>query len=399
MQRPREIEMSAFNNSTVAANDTADAVGETRIILSSIFLSVVMLATIFGNSLVIFCVCYYPKLRSRTNYLIVSLAVADWLVGTISLPLRLAQTVNGERWPFSFVSCEFWIWIDMLCSAASILSLTAISFDRLIAVVDPLKYEKRMRQRHVFLMISVIWLFAIVCSSLIFAKWTKYSTILVNPKHPQCSIRSKEYITFVSIAAFFVPLAVVIVNYGVIFRIAIRQAHRLDKETRSLATNYCADSSSTDTNHNSDNGVLKRPIFSFRKDVRKSAKRSATFSLVKQLKATKTLAVVIGVFFVCWFPFFVIFITFQYCTNVCFGPPRMNKKAATVIVIVFVNILPIVNSAANPIIYTCFNADFRKAFARILAKVLYVKRSSDDSNTSFTAVPSAFQKEFEHSSM
>ncbi len=390
------------SNSTAVNNtNTIQVYSETKLILTAIFISIVMLATIIGNSLVIFCVCYYPRLRGRTNYLIVSLAVADWLVGTFSLPLRLAQTVKAGQWPFGHHGCQFWIWVDMLCSAASILSLTGISFDRLIAVIDPLKYEERMRPRRVCQIIGIIWFFALICASLSLVQWTGRSVIIVRL---ECSIQSKEYITFVSVAAFFVPLAVVLVNYSVIFKIAIGHARRLEKESRSLATNYCAELSptTTDANHNPDvvadesrKSFLRRSIFSFKKDSRKSGHRSATFSRVKQLKATKTLAVVIGVFCVCWFPFFVIFLTYQYCGDDCFIPPRMSKATLTAITTVFMNVLPVVNSAANPIIYSCFNAEFRKAFKRILAKVLNRKESLDNVHTSFSAVPSTFQKDFE----
>jgi hypothetical protein len=391
------------NNSS---NGTAFTMSETELVLTSIFICIVMLATIIGNSLVIFCVCYYPRLRGRTNYLIVSLAVADWLIGAFSLPFRLAQTVNGA-WPFGLDQCKFWIWIDMLCSAASILSLTGISFDRLIAVVDPLKYEERMRPRYVYTMIIVTWLFALVCASLALVPWnTRDSGIIVEI---QCALISKEYITFLSIAAFFLPLTVVLVNYGIIFRIAIGHARRLDRESRSLAANYCTESP-TDANHNPNDpdarandesgrgSIFKRSIFSFRRDHRKSSQRSATFSRVKQLKATKTLAVVIGVFCVCWLPFFVIYLTFQYCQDECFKPPRLSSTANRFIQTIFVNILPVVNSAANPIIYSCFNAEFRKAFKRILEKVMSRKDSFETMNTSFTAVPTTLHKEYETSS-
>ena len=397
--------MLSMNNSTTANNATSEAPhvsSEVAVILTSVFICIVMLATIVGNSLVIFCVCYYPRLRGRTNYLIVSLAVADWLVGTISLPLRLAQTVNQDSWPFSHTACQFWIWVDMLCSAASILSLTVISFDRLIAVVDPLKYENRMRPSRVYAMIGITWTFALICACLSLHKW-EGSVIL---HRPQCAIISKEYVTFVSTAAFFVPLTVVFVNYSVIFKIAVGHAYRLQKESRSLATNYCADVTTdptTDANHNADLQVdqsrksfLKRSIFSLRKDPRQSGQRSATFALVKQLKATKTLAVVLGIFCLCWFPFFVIFLMFQHCGNPCFVPPRMSKTTLHAIKTVFINILPVANSAANPIIYSCFNVEFRKAFKRILAKVLKRKESFDNLNTSFSVVPSSnCQKEVE----
>ena len=150
------------NNTTL---DDPKRLSHTRLVLSSIFISVVMLVTIIGNSLVIFCVCYYPRLRGRTNFLIVSLAVADWLIGVISDPFKLVPNLNHNHWPESLNTsgCHIWIATDMLCSAVSILSLMAISIDRLIAITDPLKYEERMRPRHVYMMISITWVFALIC--------------------------------------------------------------------------------------------------------------------------------------------------------------------------------------------------------------------------------------------
>lgn len=386
----------------VSANNTANTtdLSTSKAVLISIFVAIVMLTTVIGNSLVIFCVCYYRRLRGRTNYLIVSLAVADWLIGTLSLPFRLIQTMNYGRWPedLNKTGCQFWIWIDMLCSAASILSLMMISIDRLIAIVDPLKYESRMRQFHVGFMIGITWLFAVICASLSFVKWKGAKVIVTKP---ECSIKSKEYITFVSTAAFFVPLVVVLVNYGLIFKVAIRHAKRLNKEHRSLAVNYQTEDT-TDANHNDDNadsmpsspsiegrrGFLKR----FARSQPKKPVGTAKLSLVKQLKATKTLAVVVGVFTVCWLPFFIIFVTFQYCRE-CFRPPYLNKKDVNVLTMIFVKILPVVNSAANPIIYTCFNTEFRRAFKKILSKVMNIKTPLHNTTTSFTAVATTFHKE------
>ncbi|XP_046843720.1 tyramine receptor 1-like [Xenia sp. Carnegie-2017] len=363
-----------------------------EVILKSVFISIVMGMTILGNTLVIACVCYFPRLHGRTNYLIVSLAVADWLVGTTSLPMRLAQTANNDTWPFAHGVCRFWIWMDMLCSAASIFNLTAISVDRLVAVVDPLKYEERMRQRHVKVMIAGTWLFALICASLSLADWS-----VIDSKRRVRNFRKGVY-NICECCVFFLPLLIVLVNYGVIFRIAMKHAHKLDLEIRSLATNYNAESR-LDGNHNADDlaskppkSILHRCAILLRKSPRKHRQRTARFSLVKQLKATKTLAVVIGVFCVCWLPFFVIFLTFQHCGDECFKPPRLSHSARTVLLAIFLYILPVVNSAANPVIYTCFNTEFRRAFKRVLYTFLRKKGKDDiDQSSSFTAVPTSPQ--------
>lgn len=367
--------MASNNNTT-----STEAVSLVDVVLTSIFVSTVMIATIIGNSLVIFCVCYYRRLRGRTNYLIVSLAVADWLVGMVSNPFRLRQTINFEKWPTNLndTGCQFWIWIDMLCSAASILSLMAISIDRLIAILDPLKYEERMRTKHIYIMICIAWLFALVCACLSLVEWKKESVIKITS---QCSIASKEYITFVATAAFFIPLVVVLVNYGIIFKVALRHAKHLQMEHVSLATNYRSD---VDTNHNEDDAspsgnrrsFLKRPLFRCGRQKGQKLGKSTKPTTIKQLKATKTLAVVVGVFCVCWVPFFIIFLTFQYCPW-CFKSPYVSRSAARVLTRIFVQLLPVANSAANPIIYTFFNAEFRRAFKKILIKILGTKKTDD----------------------
>lgn len=380
----------ALNNTTDVSNERT--ITTTTMVLTSIFITTVMIATIVGNSLVIYCVCYYHRLRGRTNYLIVSLAVADWLVGVLSNPFQLLQVINYRHWPpeLGDSGCHFWIWVDMLCSAASILSLTAISIDRLVAILEPLKYEERMRTKHIYLMICVTWVFALICACLSLVKWKDEPVILVSA---ECFIKSKEYITFVASAAFFVPLMIVLINYSLIFRVAIRHAKHLQMEHVSLATNYRKDDS-VDANHNEDDanpsspsrgnrtGCLKRPFFNFTRQKDNNKSRHATPSVIKQLKATKTLAVVIGVFCVCWLPFFIIFLTFQYCEE-CFT--NIDKDAIDV----FVKILPVANSAANPIIYTCFNAEFRRAFKRILWKILR-KNKSENAFTA-SACPTTIQ--------
>ena len=79
-------------------------------------------------------------------------------------------------------------------------------------------------------------------------------------------------------------------------------------------------------------------------------------SLSKERRAARTLGIIMGVFVVCWLPFFLMYVIKPFCTNCCPSAKLIN----------FITWLGYINSALNPIIYTIFNLDFRRAFKKLL---------------------------------
>ncbi|KAL1005769.1 hypothetical protein UPYG_G00063770 [Umbra pygmaea] len=78
----------------------------------------------------------------------------------------------------------------------------------------------------------------------------------------------------------------------------------------------------------------------------------------REKRFTFVLAVVIGVFVVCWFPFFFTYTLTALCSS-CYVPDKLFK---------FFFWFGYCNSSANPIIYTIFNNDFRRSFKKILCR-------------------------------
>ncbi|XP_061115457.1 alpha-2B adrenergic receptor [Conger conger] len=88
-----------------------------------------------------------------------------------------------------------------------------------------------------------------------------------------------------------------------------------------------------------------------------TARRKAMMNREKRF--TFVLAVVIGVFVVCWFPFFFSYSLQAICPEACALPEPLFK---------FFFWIGYCNSCLNPVIYTIFNKDFRRAFKKILCK-------------------------------
>ncbi|XP_008298390.1 alpha-2A adrenergic receptor [Stegastes partitus] len=79
----------------------------------------------------------------------------------------------------------------------------------------------------------------------------------------------------------------------------------------------------------------------------------------REKRFTFVLAVVMGVFVICWFPFFLSYSLQAVCPDTCSIPNPLFK---------FFFWIGYCNSCLNPVIYTIFNKDFRRAFKKILSR-------------------------------
>ncbi|XP_071639159.1 muscarinic acetylcholine receptor DM1-like isoform X1 [Temnothorax longispinosus] len=187
------------------------------IIVLTIILS---LATVIGNIMVMISFKIDKQLQTISNYFLFSLAVADFAIGLISMPLFTLYTVLGY-WPLGPHVCDTWLALDYLASNASVLNLLIISFDRYFSVTRPLTYRAKRTTTKAAIMIGSAWGISLLLWPPWIYAWPYIEGTRTVPDNA-CYIQfieTNHYITFgTAIAAFYVPVLIMCVLYFRIWR-------------------------------------------------------------------------------------------------------------------------------------------------------------------------------------
>ncbi|PAA68348.1 hypothetical protein BOX15_Mlig007592g1 [Macrostomum lignano] len=212
-----------------SANATADAesLSVYEIVLYAILAAAASAVTGFGNLLVLVSFRIDPQLRSVSNYFLMSLAVADLLIGFVSMPTYTVYLLVNY-WPFGVVACNLYLCFDYTMCNASVASLLIISIDRYRSVTSPLVYRAHRTPRRALIMIACAWAVSIVLWSplIVLSSVTKTDRLAT-----VCQvefINDNPYLTFfTSIMAFFLPVTVMTVLYVRIFQETKRRQREL----------------------------------------------------------------------------------------------------------------------------------------------------------------------------
>ncbi|XP_024893956.1 muscarinic acetylcholine receptor M2-like, partial [Temnothorax curvispinosus] len=109
----------------------------TLIVVIATFLCLI---TAIGNMICLLAIMIDKKLQKFSNYFVFSLAIADFAVGLISMPVFTLYKVLGY-WPLGPRVCDTWLSLDYLLSNASVLNILIISMDRYVSVTRPFAYQ------------------------------------------------------------------------------------------------------------------------------------------------------------------------------------------------------------------------------------------------------------------
>ncbi|XP_010285295.1 PREDICTED: neuromedin-U receptor 1-like [Phaethon lepturus] len=276
-----------------------------------------------GNTLTCIVILRHRFMRTPTNYYLFSLAVSDLLVLLLGMPLELYDMWSNYPFLLGASGCYFKTLLFEAVCFASILNVTALSVERYIAVVHPLKAKYVVTRNHAKRVIITIWVLSVICSipntSLHGLQplyvpgrgWVPNSEIctLVKPR-----LTYNLIIQITTIVFFFLPMGTISILYLLI-------GLQLKKEKMLEALG--AKSGGGRNCHNAQ-GQKK----------------------VKRRQVTKMLFVLVVVFGICWAPSHMLHM-FQY-------------------VHIISGVFFYLSSAANPILYNLMSTRFREMFKEVM---------------------------------
>ncbi|XP_061454361.1 5-hydroxytryptamine receptor 2C isoform X2 [Rhineura floridana] len=310
----------------------------------ALLILIIILLTIGGNILVIMAVSLEKKLQNATNYFLMSLAVADMLVGILVMPVSLITVLY-----------------DVLFSTASIMHLCAISLDRYVAIRNPIEHSRFNSRTKAIMKIAAVWTISIGISLPIpVIGLQDDSRVFVNGS---CVLNDENFVLIGSFVAFFIPLIIMVFTYCLTIQVLQKQASiflygEAPKQRRS-SMNCLRKENNTENlsmlqNHEAAshlNSPINKEGVLFRKGTMQS--------INNERRASKVLGIVFFLFLIMWCPFFITNIMSVLCKEAC------DEDLLTELLDVFVWV-GYICSGVNPLVYTLFNKIYRRAFSNYI---------------------------------
>ncbi|XP_034488593.1 RYamide receptor isoform X2 [Drosophila innubila] len=292
----------------------------------------IFIFALLGNGIVCYIVQSTPRMRTVTNYFIANLAFGDILMSLFCVPSSFISLYIVNYWPFGIVLCHFVNYSQVVSVLVSAYTLVAISIDRYIAIMWPLR--PRITKRYAKFIIAGIWFIALatafpipVVSRLVVPK---------SPWHEKCEKyicredwpeEEQDYYYTVALFTlqFIVPLLVLIFTYT---RIAIA-------------------------------------VWGKRPPGEAENSRDQRMARSKR-KMIKMMLTVVIVFTSCWLPFNILQLLLKDAEFAIWKPLPYVWFAF--------HWLAMSHSCYNPIIYCYMNARFRGGFLQIMYRVPGLRR-------------------------
>ena len=289
---------------------------------------------LLGNFAVLLVIASHKKFHILTGYfLLANLSISDFLSLCLVVPFRVVSLAEAG-WVYSTTLCKTNAFLERALYINSILLLIAVSYDRYSAIVkSPLTYSRKITsQKKLCITLLLVWCFPCIIASGPFLGWGKY---VYHPKLFACALGWENHIKQYHVHAIFFSVCL----FGFPFLLMLW----LNLKVFETASRFQRQQLVVINVHELQQKQLR-----------------AAISRLKEHKAAKDVAIILGVFFLCFIPFCVSTIYRQ-------SLPRPTLPS---FLLFCSNYLHFSSSMWNPIIYCCRKKEFRVAARQLLQRKL-----------------------------
>ena len=323
----------------MANNTTLHEISNNVLLFSLVFKFFAMIIGVLGNVTVIIHTIFSNKEKTATSYLVGNLALADllmcltfyltWIIEFIQIMLNIENDQN--------LFCKFsraTAWAFMFSSVATLLAITV---DRYLYIIKPLRYPQIVTHRRVFLAVLGIWITSCCLFILLYIHFRSLGIEFRSLCYlPDSTSYSKDAF------AVYLPLTLIFLLNFHLLSVARKQRKRIFPET----TIASADNS-TEQSTNRMSFVLRFFV---------GLKEAKTFAIIVAVLAISILI-----------PTVVRGILLKFCTTSC----------RQIWFVVLNYELYGINSVVNAFIYGMRHVKYRKAYLDILFKLFSCHKATN----------------------
>lgn len=319
------------------------------------FYFVILFCSTFGNGMLVYIISTTRKMRTATNYLILNLAICDFLTPILSIPFDFALEENNHQWMYGGFMCKFLSPAATFTVTSSALNLAIISLDRYRSIMHP--YKPRLTAKQITYSICGLYCVSALCVA-------PYSYVL-RLEGERCLevwghfVYRQTYTLFLFLVQYALPL----VFMAVMYCLALFHLYHSSGRTQKMRLRK---------DHNEfkrpADGCIEEPCEDKKpRPLLRSLSIRSTSILRSHTKANKRATMmfltVVTVFTIFMLPNQVVWLWSD------FGGGLKSSTFKKTVIICW--LFTYANCVGNPIIFSVFSNDFRYGFLKVFHRSSY----------------------------
>ncbi|XP_022781143.1 melanopsin-like [Stylophora pistillata] len=202
---------------------------------STLFVAIKFVVCFFGiflNGSVIFTICKNLRRSSPPCYLILSIAVSDFISCSVAIPISIAFHFQNQ-WPFGMDGCKAHAFMIFLLALVSITHLAVISVGKFLTITRSLSRDSYFNKSTVLWIVLGSWTYSLVFSVPPLLGWSRFG---LEGTNESCSIiweskvlSDKVYFGVIFFACYLLPITLIVFCYYKIHKVS---SHIVDTTLR-----------------------------------------------------------------------------------------------------------------------------------------------------------------------